>query len=130
MLRSERRWFPTFLRLCREKWVTLCQDWTTENPTLPLLETVLPCDSYRQVVDILKHHHWVARQVIYELRTQAILQAGIKVPMSHEMSHYNFHNPGRWYPGRWYPGIVYFKVKKRSKRRDKCVVSWLPRPGR
>ena len=131
MLRSEVRWFPTFLRLCREKWVTLCQDWNgrDDNPTQPLLEGVLACDSYRQVVQLLRRHHWIARQVIYELRTQAILQAGIKVPMSHEISHYNFHNTGRWYPGRWYPGIVYFKIKKRSKRRDKCVVSWLPRPG-
>ena len=132
MLRSEVRWFSTFLRLCREKWVTLCQEWNgrDENPTLPLLEAVLACDSYRQVVDILKRHPWIERQVIYELRTQALLQAGIKIPMSHEISQYNFHNPGRWYPGRWYPGIVYFKVKKRSKRRDKCVVSWFPRPGR
>ena len=99
MLRSEVRWFPTFLRLCREKWVKLCQDWTTDNPTLPLLEAVLACDSYRQVVQLLRRHHWIARQVIYELRTQV----RINVPMSHEISHYNFHNPGRWYPGRWSP---------------------------
>ena len=103
MLRSEVRWFPTFLRLCREKWLELSLDWTTDNPTLPLLEAVLACDSYRQVVDILKHHHWIARQVIYELRTQARGQ----VPISHEISHCNFHNPGRWYPGRWHPGIAY-----------------------
>ena len=105
MLRSEVRWFPTFLRLCREEWLELCQDWNgrDDNPTLPLLEAVLACDNYRQVVQLLRHHHWIARQVIYELRTQA---RG-KVPMSHEMSHYNFHNPGRWYPGRWHPGIAY-----------------------
>ena len=104
MLRSEVSWFPTFLRLCREKLLKISQVWTREdNPTIPLLERVLTCDSYRHVIDILKHHHWVTRQVIYELRTQS----RNNVPMSHEISHYNFHNPGRWYPGRWYP--VYSK---------------------
>ena len=103
MLRSEVHWFPTFLQLCREKWLELSLDWTTDNPLLPLLESVLACDSYRQVVDILQHHPWVDRQAIYELRTQA---RG-NVPMSHEISQYNFHNPGRWYPGRWHPGIAY-----------------------
>ena len=86
-MRSEVPWFPTFLRLCREKWVTLCQDWTTDNPLLPLLEAVLACDSYRQVVQLLQHHPWVDRQAIYELRTQARKN----YPMSHEISHYNFH---------------------------------------
>ena len=107
MLRSEVPWFPTFLRLCREKWLTLCQEWTTDNPLLPLLEGVLACDSYRQVVDILQHHPWVDRQAIYELRTQARCQFMPNYPMSHEISQYNFHNPGRWYPGRWHPGIAY-----------------------
>ena len=87
------------------RWVTLCQAWNgrDDNPLLPLLEGVLACDSYRQVVQILQHHPWVDRQAIYELRTQARKN----VPMSHELSHYNFHNPGRWYPGRWHPGIAY-----------------------
>ena len=107
MLRSEVPWFPTFLRLCREKWLTLCQEWTTDNPLLPLLESVLACDSYRQVVDILQHHPWVDRQAIYELRTQARCQFMPNYPMSHEISQYNFHNPGRWYHGRWHPGIAY-----------------------
>ena len=78
-----------------------------DNPLLPLLEAVLACDSYRQVVQILQHHPWVDRQAIYELRTQARKN----VPMSHEISHYNFHNPGRWYPGRWHPGSRIFQIE-------------------
>ena len=72
MLRSEVHWFSTFLRLCREKLLNISKVYTTEdNPLLPLLEGVLACDGYRQVVDLLQHHPWVDRQAIYELRTQA-----------------------------------------------------------
>ena len=91
MLRSEVRWFPTFLRLCREKLLKISQVWTREdNDLIPLLERVLTCGSYHQVVQLLRRYHWVTRQVIYELRTLA----RNNVPMSHEISHYNFHNPG------------------------------------
>ena len=106
MLRSEVRWFPTFLRLCREKLMKISQVWTREdNDIIPLLERVLTCRSYRHVVQLLRRHHWVTRQVIYELRTLA--RNNTYYPLSHEISHYNFHNPGRWYPGRWYPWITY-----------------------
>ena len=71
MLRSEVRWFPTFLRLCREKLIKISQVWTREdNDIIPLLERVLTCRSYRHVVQLLRRHHWIARQVIYELRTR------------------------------------------------------------
>ena len=85
MLRSEVSWFPTFLRLCREKLLDISKVWTREdNDIIPLLERVLTCDSYRQLVQLLRRHHWVTRQVIYELRTQA----RNNVPMSHEISHH------------------------------------------
>ena len=108
MLRSEVGWFPRFLRLCREKLVDISKVWTRkENALIPLLERVLTCQSYRHVVQLLRHHHWVDKQAIYELRTLARINTYYPVP--HEISHSNFHNPGRWYPGHWYPGIAYSK---------------------
>ena len=89
--------------------------WTREeNPLIPLLERVLMCHSYRHVVKLLRRHHWVDRQAIYELRTLA--RINFYYPMYHEMFYYNFHNPGRWYPGRWYPGIAYSKYEKMERR--------------
>ena len=97
MLRSEVGWFPTILRLCLKKLMAISRVWTREdNPLIPLLERVLTCGSYRHVVQLLRRHHWVDRQAIYDLRTLARINTDYL--MSHEISHYNFRNPGRRYP--------------------------------
>ena len=89
MLRSEVCWFPAFLQLCREKISLISKVWTREeNPLIPLLERILTCHSYRHVVQLLRRHHWVTRQAIYELRRQARINT--YYPVYHEISLYNF----------------------------------------
>ena len=67
----------------------ISQVWTGEdNDIIPLLERVLTCRSYRHVVQLLRRHPWVTRQVIYELRTLA----RINVPMSHEIQGLRIQN--------------------------------------
>ena len=73
MLRSEVGWFPTFLRLCREKKSKVSKVWKREeNPLIPLLERVLTCRSYRYVVQLLRRHHWITRQVIYPIEEKKV----------------------------------------------------------
>ena len=78
----------------------ILKTWKREdNDIISLFERILTCRSYRHVIDILKHHHWVTRQVIYELRTQAMrirpTRARLNYPtFRREVSHFRFHNPG------------------------------------
>ena len=109
MLRSEVKWFPKFLSLCRVKLECLKREdledrfLIRDNILIPLLEKILPCDSYRQVVALLRRHHWTKRQAIYELRTRARIQAfhpwyvkDKEIYRFHDRYMYNFHNPGHW----------------------------------
>ena len=49
MLRSEAKWFPEFLSLCKDKFLSLLLR-REENLLISLLERILTCYSYRQVV--------------------------------------------------------------------------------
>ena len=74
MLQSEVAWFPVFLQLCQGKKSHISKSWTREeNPLIPLLECIRTCHIFHYVVRILRRHHWVTRQAIYALRTEARL---------------------------------------------------------
>ena len=108
MLRSEAKWLLRFLGFCEEKLECLkhkeLEDFIPDKILIPLPENIiLTCESYRQVVVLLRRHHWTTRQVIYELRTRARIQAfhpgyvkDEHVYRFHERYMYNFHNPGHW----------------------------------
>ena len=71
MLRSEGRWFPRFLELCREESTKLSSD----DPLRQVMERILDCDSYRRVRFILDREKddWL-RYVLFHLRIRARLQ--------------------------------------------------------
>ena len=91
MLRSEAKWFPHFMSLCEDKLLFLLSR-QEENLLIPLLESILTCQSYRQVTTLLNRHHWATRQAIYILRTRARLIAYYPTYVS-DGSQYCFHNP-------------------------------------
>ena len=110
MLRSEAKWFPKFLDLCKDELECLKREdledsiFIGDNILIPLLENIiLTCDSYRHVVVLLRRHHWTTRQVIYQLRTRARIHAfhpgyvkDEHVYRFHERFMYRFHNLGHW----------------------------------
>ena len=93
MLRSEAKWFPHFLRLCKDKLLFLLLR-REENLLIPLLESILTCYSYRQVVTLLRRHHWTTRQAIFELRKRA--RRKVHYPFTSYLKDqylWRFHNP-------------------------------------
>ena len=74
MLRSEAKWFPRFLGLCKEKLKRLKLK-GGNNILIFILTQILTCCSYRQVVSIIGRYHWTTRQAIYELRSRARIHA-------------------------------------------------------
>lgn len=93
MLRSEAKWFSRFLRLCKDKLLVLLLR-REENSLIPLLEKILTCYSYRQVITLLRRHHWTTRQVIFELRKEARRRSHYPITsVLKDQYLWRFHNP-------------------------------------